>query len=97
MVCTACHTSVHGTGLDLATNLDTAYSLLVDVASVQNMAVDRVTANEPGADVSYLIAKLQAANTYRGMTGRMPADGDFLNAAELKVFTDWIANGAPKE
>lgn len=91
--CSGCHTGPSGgnlpAGLDL-TSVAMSFADLVNVASSQVPALDRVTPNDP--DNSYLIQKLEGT---AAVGGRMPAFSPPLDQATIEVIRDWISNGAP--
>ncbi len=91
----SCHAGAsHSTGFAFDGNQETAYGVLVDVASSEAPALDRI---EPGslAD-SYLWAKVTGTQAdVGGSGGQMPLSGGPLNASELGLIQSWIEDGAP--
>jgi len=74
-------------GMNLSAGV--AYANIVNVASVQNPALSRITPDDP--DNSYLFRKISGTN----ITGsRMPLGGT-LSAAQIDLVRDWIEAGAP--
>jgi hypothetical protein len=68
---------------------DATFNNLVGVPSIQEPALNRVSAGDP--DNSYLVQKLEGT----AATGRqMPAGGPFLDQAVIDDVRLWIANGA---
>lgn len=69
-----------------------AYANTVGVPSSQNAALRRVLPSDPAN--SYLYRKITGA----GISGdRMPQNGPYLNAAQIKLVRDWIRRGAPND
>ena len=69
-----------------------AYAQIVGVASIETPQLMRVAPGD--AANSYLYRKITGA----GSTGdRMPQNGPFLNAAQIKLVRDWIRRGAPND
>jgi mono/diheme cytochrome c family protein len=94
-ICSGCHTGPSGgmlpAGLDL-TSLAMSFTGLVNTASSQVPALDRVTPNDP--DDSYLIQKLEGT---AAVGARMPAFSPALDQATIDAIRDWISNGAPMQ
>jgi len=92
-ICAACHTgptsSTLPSGMDL-TSTAASFAALVDVASIQVPALDRVEPGDP--DNSYLIHKLEGTQS---VGTRMPQGGPFLDQATIDMIRQWIADGAP--
>lgn len=88
-ICTACHV---GASPPQGLNLEEAnsYALLVDVASVEQSAIDRVSTGDPNN--SYIIMKLEGDAGISG--GRMPLGGPFLDQSTIDVIRLWITDGA---
>lgn len=90
--CSGCHVGPNGgvlpAGLDL-TNLTASFLGLVDVASSQVSALDRVEPGDP--DASYLIRKLEGT---AATGGQMPPFGTPLDQATIDVVRQWITDGA---
>lgn len=84
-ICTGCHGQNGNGGLDLREGQ--AYGNLVEAAS-QGYPGQRVTPGDP--DSSVLFRKL---NGLSGVGGLMPPGGS-LSDADLKLFHDWISEGA---
>ncbi len=83
-----CHAGSSPTGsMDLSAGV--AYANIVNVASVQNPALSRITPNDP--ENSYLFRKLTGTNI---SGNRMPLGGT-LSAAQIDLVRDWIEAGAP--
>ena len=78
---------------DLELTSTVAYAQLVNVASIQKPNFKRVV---PGnATKSYLYKKLTDAN---GIVGApMPNNAPTLSPAQLALFSQWIAAGAPND
>jgi mono/diheme cytochrome c family protein len=90
--CAGCHSGPTSgdlpSGMDMS-SADATFNNLVGVASIQEPALSRVSAGDPGN--SYLVQKLEGT----AATGqRMPAGGPFLDQAEIDDVRLWIANGA---
>lgn len=88
-----CHdASQPASGLNLTAGA--AYAALVGVASTEApcTAYKRVAPGQP--DQSYLIFKLQGSGACLSGS-RMPKAMPALSPAQLQLFRDWIANGAP--
>jgi hypothetical protein len=91
-ICSTCHTGVGAVlpGVMDLTSANASYANLVDVASLQVPALDRVAPGDP--DNSYLIRKLEGA---AGIVGtRMPQGGPFLDQATVDMIRQWISDGA---
>ena len=85
-----CHNETSASaGLVLTTGQ--SFGELVNVASSQNSALNRVSPNDPEA--SYLIKKLRGDSDIVGQ--RMPLGGPSLSASEIDRFVSWIGDGAP--
>ena len=90
--CAGCHSgqgSVLPGSMDLSSAAD-SFANLVNVASVQQAALDRVEPGNP--DDSYLIRKLEGDPTISG--SRMPQGGPFLDQATVDTIRQWITEGA---
>jgi len=72
------------------TSTAASFAALVDVASIQVPALDRVEPGDP--DNSYLIHKLEGTQS---VGTRMPQGGPFLDQATIDMIRQWIADGAP--
>ncbi|HSG66083.1 MAG TPA: Ig-like domain-containing protein, partial [Gammaproteobacteria bacterium] len=91
-VCSACHTGVGAAlpGVMDLTSVNASYANLVDVASLQVSALDRVEPGDP--DNSYLIRKLEGGP---GISGdRMPRFGPYLDQTTVDAIRQWITDGA---
>jgi hypothetical protein len=87
-----CHDSNASANLDLS-NADTSFMELVGVTSVQQNQLMLV---EPGnADNSYLIHKLENANTI-SFAPMPPGQGRALDPAVIQEIRNWIDNGADR-
>jgi hypothetical protein len=88
-----CHdTNMPQQGLNLTAGL--AYRALVNVNSTQSTCSSYKLVLPGQPDQSYLISKLAGSGAC--FTGsRMPKGGSALSAADVQLFRDWIANGAP--
>ncbi len=89
-ICTACHI---GPGAPQGLQLDQAhaYSLLVNVQSVERSDLLRVQPGNP--DASYIILKLEGAP---GIVGaQMPFGLTPLPQTTINAIREWIAQGAP--
>lgn len=89
--CAGCHA---GGGASLPASLDltsatASFANLVDVVSVQNAALDRVTAGD--ADNSYLVQKLEGTQT---AGQQMPLGGMPLDQPTIDAIREWIDTGA---
>ena len=90
--CVGCHTG-GGAALPQSMNLTTAantFSNIVGVASVEQPALKRVTAND--ADNSYVIQKLEGLGSITG--SRMPLGGPFFDQPTIDQLKAWINAGA---
>ena len=90
--CSGCHSGPTSddlpSGMDMS-SADATFNNLVGVPSIQEPALNRVSAGDP--DNSYLVQKLEGT----AATGRqMPAGGPFLDQAVIDDVRLWIANGA---
>ncbi|MCH7854342.1 MAG: hypothetical protein IIB76_08415, partial [Proteobacteria bacterium] len=87
-----CHTGPTSNVLPSGMNLTTAansFAALVNVTSLQQGGLNRVTPGDP--DNSYLIQKLEGT----AATGvRMPFGGPFLDQATINMVRQWISDGA---
>lgn len=93
-ICSGCHGGPTGNNLPSGMNLSTAassHAALVNVASIQQPALDRVEPGDP--DNSYLIRKLEGGPNISA--SRMPQGGPFLNQATIDMIRQWISEGAP--
>jgi mono/diheme cytochrome c family protein len=90
-ICSGCH-SGSGSSLPGSMNLTAgnAYAALVNVASGERPALQRVNPGNPGS--SYLVQKLAGAAGISGQ--RMPLDGPYLDQATLDALRGWITQGA---
>jgi hypothetical protein len=89
--CTGCHNAFGAriNGLNLADS--TAYSVLVNVASVGKPTAIRVRPGDP--EGSYLIQKIEGAPGIVGV--RMPQTPPYLTAGQIAIIRRWIELGAP--
>jgi hypothetical protein len=72
------------------TSAQASFDNLVNVASLQMPAIDRIEPGEP--DNSYLIRKIEGA---AGITGvRMPFGGTPLDQATIDMIRQWVSEGA---
>lgn len=79
---------------DLNLTAGAAYRALVNVNSTQSTCTSYKLVLPGQPDQSYLIFKLAGSGAC--FTGsRMPKGASALSAAQLQLFRDWIANGAP--
>lgn len=90
--CSGCHT---GNGDSLPASMDLAdaaasYDNLVGVESVQQPDLERVTPGD--ADASYLIHKLEGADSISGE--QMPAFAEPLEQSTIDTIRQWIDEGA---
>jgi hypothetical protein len=88
-ICTACHvgaTAPRGLRLDAPNS----YAMLVNVASVEVPALQRVAPGNP--DMSYLVQKIEGT---AAVGGRMPLGGAPLPQDRIDLIRRWIAAGAP--
>ncbi len=86
-----CHT---GTGAPFGLDLSSVTSASVRLIEVPSSEVPTYLRVDPGNPTdSYLYMKL--VGDPRILGDPMPAAGGGLNAAELTLIHDWIANGAP--
>lgn len=90
--CSGCHSGPTSgslpSGMDLS-DADASFNNLVGIASLQEPALNRVTAGDPAN--SYLVQKLEGTQS----TGqRMPAGGPFLDQEVIDDIRQWIADGA---
>lgn len=95
--CALCHVpagpGAEETGLDLSTDRETTFNMLVNVPSTEDPTFKRVEPGNP--DASYLIKKLEGTPPPRNT--RMPLGGPFLSAEEIKKVRDWITAGAKND
>lgn len=96
--CALCHIpagpGAEETGLDLSTDRETTFNMLVNVPSTEDPTFKRVEPGNP--DASYLIKKLEGTPPPRNT--RMPANGPpFLSDEEIKKVRDWISAGAKND
>ena len=89
-ICTACHA---GSSAPLGFRLDaaSAYSMLVNTASVEVPSLKRVLPGNP--DQSYLIQKLEG---HAAVGGQMPLGQTPLAQATIDVIRQWITDGAQR-
>lgn len=90
--CSGCHSGPTSnslpSGMDVS-SADATFASLVGVASLQEPALNRVSAGDPAN--SYLVQKLEGT----AATGqRMPVGGPFLDQTEMDDIRQWIADGA---
>jgi hypothetical protein len=79
-------------GLSLTAGV--AYGALVNVSSTQNTCASYKLVQPGHPEQSYLVFKLAGSGAcFSG--SRMPKGAPALSAAQLQLFRDWIANGAP--
>lgn len=91
--CAICHLTGQEQG-NIALPPAKAYASLVKVKSTEAPVLIRVAPGKP--EDSYLIAKLEGTQIKAGGKGaRMPFAAPPLSAAQIKLFRDWIAAGAP--
>jgi hypothetical protein len=90
--CAGCHTGVGATlpGVLNLTSTAASHAALVNVASRQVPALNRVTPGNPGD--SYLIRKLEGDPTI--VLNRMPLNGPYLEQTTINSIRLWITNGA---
>ena len=93
--CSGCHSGPTSNSLPSGMNLsnaDASFNALVGVPSIQEPALNRVTAGDP--DNSYLVHKIEGTAS----TGaRMPAgSAPPLDQAEIDDIREWITNGAER-
>ncbi len=91
-ICSECHA---GAGAPQGLRLDSeqnSYDFLVDQPSQEVPALLRVDPGDP--DASYIVRKVEAGPDIQG--GQMPLGGPPLEAAQITMLRDWIANGAPR-
>ena len=75
-------------GMDMSSG-DATFASLVGVASLQQPALNRVSAGDPAN--SYLVQKIEGT----AATGqRMPVGGPFLDQTVVDDIRQWIADGA---
>ncbi len=86
-----CHTGpAPQSGLDLSPGV--AYQNIVGVPSVERAGLNRIEPGDP--DSSYLVKKIRGDADIAG--SRMPLGGA-LNADEIRLLTDWVRRGAPRD
>ena len=91
-ICSQCHT---GTSAPQGLRLDSeqnSYDFLVNQPSQEVPALLRVDPGDP--DASYIVRKVEGGPDIQG--GQMPLGGPPLEAAQITMLRDWIANGAPR-
>ena len=86
--CTVCHTGARAP-LGLRLDEGASYAMLVDVPSVQVLALRRVAPGDP--DNSYLVHKIEGRAAVGGL---MPLGGPPLDADQVNLIRQWIAAGA---
>ncbi len=82
-----CHGTASAAGLTLTSGQ--AFGNLVNVASRQAPAVDRVIPND--ADASYLVVKIEGRQT---VGQQMPVGGSPLDSIDVANIRNWINTGA---
>ncbi len=92
----SCALSGCHSGAAPASNLDlsatAAYANVVRVPAVQRAGLNRV---EPGdAERSYLVKKMRGDADISG--GRMPPGGPYVEA-QVRLVSDWVRRGAPRD
>jgi hypothetical protein len=91
-ICSQCHTGSNAPqGLRLDSE-QTSFDLLVSQPSQQVPDLLRVNPGDP--DASYIVRKVEGGPDIVG--GQMPLGGTPLNAEQITMLRDWIANGAPR-
>lgn len=91
-ICTNCHFGPAAPeGMNLSA--DTAYGMIVGVASVERPQYLRVNPGNP--DDSYIIRKLQGGPDIAG--GQMPLNQTPLSQETINSIRAWIAKGAPND
>jgi hypothetical protein len=90
--CSGCHSGPTSnslpSGMDMSSG-DATFASLVGVASLQQPALNRVSAGDPAN--SYLVQKIEGT----AATGqRMPVGGPFLDQTVVDDIRQWIADGA---
>jgi hypothetical protein len=98
--CTRCHGDTHSTGLAMGTKAAAHTNLVGKAAGAGGTSAcgtaggeTRVVANNPTG--SLLIKKIDHV---AGVCGSpMPLGDDKMDAASIKLITDWIAAGAPND
>lgn len=91
-ICIQCHI---GGAAPLGLRLDSednSFEFLVDVASVEQPTVLRVSPGNP--DDSYVVHKVEGRASITG--GQMPLGLTPLSDDNIQLIRDWIANGAPR-
>lgn len=92
-----CHTGpTSGTlpgGMDLS-SADASFANLVGVASIQQPALSRVAASDPGN--SYLVQKIEGTAPAPN-DSRMPFGGQALDAEVISNIRQWIIDGANRQ
>lgn len=95
-MCSGCHNGTASTtradglpGIQNLTSAANSYAALVNVTSLEDAALKRVSPNDPAN--SYLIQKLEG--TASG-GARMPFGGPYLTQAQIDQFKSWINAGA---
>ncbi len=94
-ICSACHTG-QGSSLPGSQNLTAgnSFSNIVNVASVEVPALDRIKPNDPNN--SYLIQKIEGASGIKGsqMPDGCPITQPCLTQAQINMFISWVNAGA---
>jgi hypothetical protein len=92
-ICSSCHTGQGGTlpGVMDLTSITASFMSLVNVPSVENAALDRVTPGDP--DNSYLVHKIEGTAAAPNDT-RMPLFGAPLDQNTIDAIRQWISDGA---
>ena len=86
-----CHTgTAPASGLDLSPAA--AYGNLVGVPAVQRAGMRRVEPGDP--ERSYLVKKMRGDADISG--GRMPPGGPYVEA-QVRLVSDWVRRGAPRD
>ncbi len=86
-----CHGSI-APQQNMVLTTDRAYANLVNVASIEDPSLRRVSPGD--ATNSYVYRKITGV----GITGdRMPQGGPFLSEAQIALVRDWIRRGAPND
>ena len=92
----SCAVSGCHTGTAPASNLDlsatAAYASVVGVAAVQRAGLNRVEPGDP--ERSYLVKKMRGDADISG--SRMPPGGPYLEA-QVRLVSDWVRRGAPRD
>jgi len=86
-----CHTgTAPASGLDLSPAA--AYGNLVGIPAVQRAGLKRVEPGDP--ERSYLVKKMRGDADISG--GRMPPGGPYVEA-QVRLVSDWVRRGAPRD